>query len=262
MTDQAVEIEVARPVAWIWMNRPAVHNACDEALIEQLTAAYLHLEQQPIRVIVLAGRGANFSAGADIGWMKRQGMATTDANLADARLLADLFGTVARSTKPTVARVHGKALGAGVGLIAACDIAIGSSDASLGLPEVRLGLIPATIAPYVLRAIGERHARRLFQTGERIDATTAERIGLLHQVVPSDQLDKQLDATISSLLAGAPQAQAEAKALIDAVANQPISPPLIEDTAQRIAFRRAQPEAKEGLTAFLEKRSAAWVPRP
>jgi methylglutaconyl-CoA hydratase len=261
MTEQAVEIEVAGSVAWIWMSRPAVHNACDEAFIEQLTAAFLHLAQQPIRIIILAGRGANFSAGADIGWMKRQGMATAEANLSDARLLARLFDTIAKSTTSTIARVHGKALGAGVGLIAACDIAIGSNDASLGLPEVRLGLIPATIAPYVVHAIGERHARRFFQTGERIDAATAERIGLLHQVVPPDDLDRQIETIISSLLAGAPQAQAEAKTLIDAVANQPISPELIEATAQMIAHRRAQPEAREGLSAFLEKRPAAWVPK-
>jgi methylglutaconyl-CoA hydratase len=254
MTEQAVEIEVAGSVAWIWMSRPAVHNACDEAFIEQLTAAFLHLAQQPIRVIILAGRGVNFSAGADISWMKRQGMATTEANLADARLLARLFDTIAKSTTSTIARVHGKALGAGVGLIAACDIAIGSNDASLGLPEVRLGLIPATIAPYVVHAIGERHARRFFQTGERIDAATAERIGLLHQVVPPDDLDRQIETIISSLLAGA-------KTLIDAVANQPISPELIEATAQMIAHRRAQPEAREGLSAFLEKRPAAWVPK-
>jgi len=262
MTPKAIDIEYSGPVARIWMNRPSVHNACDEVLIEKLTEAFLNLEQPHIRVIVLAGRGSSFSAGADIDWMKRQGMASVESNLTDARSLANLFATISRSSKTTIACVHGKALGAGVGLIAACDIAIGAGDTVLGMPEVRIGLIPATIAPYVLRAIGERHARRLFQTGERIDAATAEKIGLLHRIVEPDQLDVQLERIVSDILKGSPQAQLAAKELIAAVANQVISPALIEETAQLIASRRAEPDAKEGLSAFLEKRPAAWVPRP
>jgi len=259
MTQRAIDIEYRNSVAWIWMNRPAVHNACDEALIAELTEAYSNLEQSDVRVILLAGRGPSFSAGADVDWMRRQGIASVESNLADARLLANLFAAISQSSKATIARVHGRALGAGAGFIAACDIAIGTSDAVIGMPEVRLGLIPATIAPYILRAIGDRHARRLFQTGERIDASTAERIGLLHQVVQPDHLDEQIERTVSDLLAGSPQAQRAAKALIAAVANQPISPELIEQTAQLIASRRAAPDAKEGLSEFLEKRPAAWV---
>lgn len=262
MTLRTIDIEYSGPVARIWMNRPTVHNACDEALIEELTETFLNLEKPNIRVIILAGRGPSFSAGADIEWMKRQGMASVESNLADARLLANLFATISRSSKTTIACVHGKALGAGVGLIAACDIGVGASDSVLGIPEVRIGLIPATIAPYVLRAIGERHARRLFQTGERIDASTAERIGLLHQVVEPDHLDEQVERIVSDILKGSPQAQLAAKSLITAAANQAISSDLIEQTAQLIASRRAEPDAKEGLSAFLEKRPAAWVPLP
>jgi methylglutaconyl-CoA hydratase len=262
MNASAVEIEYADAVAWIWMNRPQVHNAFDEALIEELTGAFLELGTRAnVRVIVLAGRGKSFSAGADVDWMKRQGAASEEDNFADALRLANLFRTIAVCAKPTIARVHGTAMGGGVGLVAACDIAIGSSVAVFAMSEVRLGLIPATIAPYVLRAIGERHARRLFQTGERIDAATAQGMGLLHQVAPPEELDEQVEVMIRHLLAGGPRAQKAAKELIDAVANEPITNALVEDTARRIANCRAQPEASEGLNAFLEKRHAAWVSR-
>lgn len=257
----AVEMEYEDAVARIWMNRPQVHNAFDEALIEELTQAFVELgTRTDVRVIVLSGRGKSFSAGADVEWMKRQGAATEEANVADARRLAALFHTIAASPKPTIARVQGAAMGGGIGLVAACDIAIGSSAAVFAISEVRLGLIPATIAPYVLRAIGERQARRFFQTGERMDAATAEKVGLLHQVASPEALDEHVGAAVHHLLAGAPLAQRSAKELIDAVANEPITPELIEDTARRIAHRRAQPEASEGLSAFLEKRQAAWVP--
>lgn len=262
MSDRTIEIEHRGPVVWVWLNRPEVHNAFNAALITELTEAFLDLgANASVRVIVLAGRGRSFSAGADVQWMKEQGAASIQDNTADARRLATLFETIACSPKPTVARVHGAALGGGVGLVSACDVAIGSAQAVLATSEVRLGLIPATIGPYVIRAIGGRHARRLFQTGERIDAATAERIGLLHEAVTAENLDGRVQAVIDAILAGAPNAIRAAKELINAVEERAISKDLIEDTAQRIAQRRADPEAAEGLSAFLEKRPAAWVAR-
>lgn len=261
MSDQALEIERAGSVAWIWLSRPEVHNAFDAELITELTDAFAALGRaSDVRLIVLAARGRSFSAGAQVQWMQQQGAASASENAADARRLAMLFQTIAESPKPTIARVHGAALGGGVGLVAACDIAIGASTAVFATTEVRLGLIPATIGPYVIRAIGERHARRFFQSGERFDAKMAERIGLLHEVVEPEQLDRRLHEVIHALLAGAPMAQSEAKELIVAIANRPMGEDLIEDTAQRIARRRADAEAMEGLAAFLEKRSASWVP--
>lgn len=262
MSERAIDIERQGPVAWIWLSRPEVHNAFDATLIERLTAAFVDLGRDAdVRVLVLAARGESFSAGAQVQWMKEQGVASKQQNAADARKLARLFESIAASPRPTIARVHGAAFGGGVGLVAACDIAIGSSNAVFATTEVRLGLIPATIGPYVVRAIGERQARRLFQTGERIDAATAQRIGLLHEAVAPEQLDERIGMLIDSLLAGAPLAQREAKELIDAIANRPVTAELMDDAAQRIAERRAQPEAAEGLSAFLEKRPAAWVPQ-
>lgn len=260
MSERTIQIEMQDAVAWVWLNRPEVHNAFDALLIEELTKAFAAFgEDASVRAIVLAGRGRSFSAGADVEWMKQQGAASLEDNTADARQLAVLFQTIAVCPKPTIARVHGAALGGGVGLVAACDIAIGSVSAMFATSEVRLGLIPATIAPYVVRAIGERQARRLFQTGERIDASTAARIGLLHEAVAADELDARMQAVSEAILAGAPHAQKAAKELIEAVAQKPITAELIEDTAQRIAHQRAEPEAREGLRAFLEKRPAAWM---
>ena len=262
MSDRSIEIERQGPVAWIWLSRPEVHNAFDAALIEELTEAFVSLGGDPeVRAIVLAGRGKSFSAGAQVQWMRAQGAASREQNAADARRLANLFQTISTSPKPTLARVHGAALGGGVGLVAACDIAIGAITAVFATTEVRLGVIPATIGPYVIRAIGERQARRFFQTGERMVAATAERIGLLHEAVAPESLDERVSAVLEAILAGAPKAQQEAKYLIEAIANRPITAALIEDTAQRITARRADAEAAEGLSAFLEKRPAVWVPK-
>jgi methylglutaconyl-CoA hydratase len=259
MSGRTIEIERSGAVAWIWMNRPEVHNAFDPVMIAELTEAFVLLgASADVRVIVLAGRGKSFSAGADAEWMRQQGAASIEENTADARRLATLFHTLYELPKPTVARVQGAAIGGGLGLVAACDIVIASEDAQCATSEVRLGLIPATIAPYVVRAIGERHARALFQTGERIDAATGHRIGLLHAVAPADQLDEQVQRAIESLLRGAPEAQCAAKQLVDTVTNRPITAELIEETVRQIASRRASSEAREGLDAFLEKRSPAW----
>ncbi len=261
MSERIVEIETQGAVARVWMNRPSVHNALNESMIDELAEAFFFLREDPhVRIIVLSGRGKSFSAGADVEYMKQQGSATRNANLENARLLAEMFRTIAASPKPTVARVNGAAIGGGLGLISCCDIAIASSTATFAASEVRLGLIPSTIAPYVLRGMGSRHARRLFQTGERIDAAHAQRIGLVHEVAEPDQLDTVLQSMLDALLAGAPGAQSAAKNLIDAVADRPITRELIEDTAVRIADIRSNPEAGEGLSAFLEKRSPDWVP--
>lgn len=252
-----------RQVAWLWMNRPQVHNAFDEALIAELTAAFVALgEDEAVRVIVLAGQGKSFSAGADLHWMRRQAGASLDANRADARRLAALFRTIAQCPKPTLARVHGAALGGGMGLAAACDLCVASTAASFATSEVRLGLIPSAIGPYVLRALGERQALRYFQTAERIEATRARELGLVHEVAEPEALDAAVQQMVDALLAGGPKAQAASKALIAAVAQRPIDDALVEDTAQRIATLRATPEALEGVSAFLDKRAAAWHGKP
>jgi len=265
MSYTTVEIErrcttIGTSVAWLWMNRAEAHNAFGETLIAELTAALHELENDAkVRVIVLAGRGKSFSAGADLNWMKRQGSASMEDNLADARRLAELFRTLAECAKPTIARVHGAAMGGGMGLAAACDMCVASSNARFATSEVGIGLIPAVISPYVVRAIGERQAYRYFQTAELISAARAREIGLAHEVAEPERLDAQVEAIIASLLTGGPQAQAASTELIRAVANRPVTAELIDDTAQRIARLRATPEAKEGLTAFLEKRAPAWA---
>lgn len=256
-----IQIERQGPVATVWMNRPEVHNAFNETLIEQLTAAFQQLDDDAsVRVVVLGGRGKSFSAGADLDWMKRLGEASVDDNIADALKLAGLFRAIAECRKPTVARVQGAALAGGTGLVSACDVAIAAQRAQFGISEVRVGLIPATIGPYLLRAIGERQATRYFQTAERFDAQRALALGLVHEVVPDDQLDAKVGEVVQSLLQGAVGAQAAAKDLIRAIAHQPVTDAVVRDTAERIARLRGLPEAKEGLRAFLEKRPAAWVP--
>jgi len=261
MNYQSLKIDRRGASVWIWMNRPDVHNAFDEALIAELTAAFTELDaDEDVRAIVLAGEGKSFSAGADLNWMKRQGASTPYQNLTDARKLAALFRTISACRTPTVARVHGAALGGGMGLASACDICVASTKAQFATSEVRLGIIPAAIGPYVLRAIGERQAYRYFQTAERISAERAREIGLAHEVGPLEELDARVQQVVDALLLGGPMAQAAATELIRAVANRPIDDAMVEDTARRIATLRATPEAAEGLGAFLAKRPAAWTP--
>lgn len=260
MPYQTLELESAGPVTTLWMNRPTAHNAFDETLIADLTAACRTLDADPtVRVVILAGRGKSFSAGADLNWMQRASAQGVDENLAGARALAHMLRTLAEMKKPTIARIQGAALGGGMGLAAACDIAVASADAVFATSEVRLGIIPATISPYVLRAIGARQALRYFQTGERMDAARAKEIGLVHEVVAPDQLDAKVAEIAAALLLGGPLAQAAAKELIRAVDHQPVNDNLLEDSAHRIAHLRATPEAREGIAAFLEKRSPAWI---
>jgi methylglutaconyl-CoA hydratase len=252
-------IESAGGIATIWMNRTELHNAFDGVLIEELTRACLTMEADPaIRLVVLAGRGKSFSAGADLNWMKRAAAYTGEENLRDARALANMLRTLSGLSKPTVARVHGAALGGGMGLAAACDICIASGNASFATSEVKFGIIPATISPYVIRAIGERQARRYFLSAERISAGCALELGLAHEVVEPEQLDAKVAEVAAALLAGGPLAQKAAKEMIGAVANRPLTEELVEDTAQRISRLRCSDEAREGLGAFLEKRQPNW----
>jgi methylglutaconyl-CoA hydratase len=260
MDYQTLKIDPRGASAWIWMNRPDIHKAFDETLIAELTAAFTALDaDNAVRAIVLAGEGKSFSAGADLNWMKRQGAAPLEQNLADARKLATLFSTISACRTPTLARVHGAALGGGMGLASACDICVASTKAQFATSEVRLGLIPAAIGPYVLRAIGERQAYRYFQTAERITAERACAIGLAHEVASPEELDARVQQVVDALLLGGPVAQAAATELIRAIANRPIDDSVIEDTARRIATLRSATEAAEGLDAFLAKRPAAWI---
>ncbi|WP_434514309.1 enoyl-CoA hydratase/isomerase family protein [Dechloromonas sp. ARDL1] len=255
-----LEIELKGPVATVWMNRPDLHNAFDETLITELTAAFMALDDDAdIRAVVLAGRGKSFSAGADLNWMRRAANNGIDENLNDARALAHMLRTIAEMKKPTIARVQGAALGGGMGLASACDIAVASTKAVFATSEVKFGIIPSAISPYVLRAIGARQAYRYFQSAERIDAARAREIGLVHEAVEPEQLDAKVQEIVDALQIGGPAAQAAAKALIRAVNNQPINDHVVEDTAHRIAHLRATPEAREGISAFLDKRQPNWM---
>ena len=249
-----------RGVATLTLNRPALHNAFDDALIESLLLALAAIEDDPaVRAVVLRSEGKSFSAGADLNWMRRMAGYDREQNRNDALQLAALMARLNGLNKPTIARVQGAAFGGGVGLVACCDIAVAAERALFALTEVRLGLLPAVISPYVIAAIGERAARRYMLTGERFDAAEALRIGLLHEAVPEDQLDSALERLLESLLKGGPQALTKAKELIFAVSRRPAGEALIADTAERITDVRASDEGREGVGAFLEKRPPAWV---
>lgn len=255
----ALQTDLNQGVATIRLNRPDVHNAFDDALIAQLTAELQRVDALPeTRVIVLAANGKSFSAGADLNWMKRMASYSEEENLRDARALANLMRTLHGTRKPTIARVNGAAFGGGVGLVACCDIAIAAKEVLFCLSEVRLGMIPSVISPYVVAAIGERAARRYFLTAERFDADEAKRIGLIQGVVPAAQLDEAVNAMASHLLKAGPNALAEAKRLITDVSRRPVDDALVEDTARRIAALRVSPEGREGIAAFLEKRPPNW----
>ncbi|HEX6144783.1 MAG TPA: enoyl-CoA hydratase-related protein [Geminicoccaceae bacterium] len=249
-----------RGIVRMTMNRPEVHNAFDEHLIAEMTAALEGLGRDPeVRAVVLTGAGKSFSAGADLDWMRRMAERGLEANLADARGLARLMQALYALPKPTIAAVNGAALGGGLGLICASDLALAVDDVVLGTTEVRLGLIPSVIGPYVVAAIGPRHARRLMVTGERVDAAEAARIGLIHRVVKKNRLDEEVEGCLGELLKNGPLAMAAAKRLVQDLTHQPISEAVIDDTAQRIARIRGSEEGREGIAAFLGKRSPAWL---
>lgn len=259
---ETLEVTLRNTIAIVALNRPEVHNAFNETLIAELTAALGALgADERVRAVVLLGAGASFCAGADLNWMKRMASFSLAQNRADAKALAAMLATLNELPKPTIARVHGSVFGGGVGLVACCDVAIANHDATFALSEVKLGLIPATISPYVIEAIGARAARRYFLTGERFTAAEAHRLGLLHDIVAPAELDLRVNEVLGFVVTAGPCAQAECKRLIRAVANRPIEPRLIVETANRIASVRASPEAAEGVAAFLGKRKAAWVPR-
>jgi methylglutaconyl-CoA hydratase len=248
-------------VARVMLDRPEIRNAFDDALIAALTSALRELDADPgVRAVVLGGNGPAFCAGADLNWMKRMAGYGYEQNLADAQALALMLKTLDRMAKPTIARVHGPAFAGGVGLVAACDIAVGVPEAKFCLSEAKLGLSPATISPYVVRAMGERMARRYFLTAEVFDGVEAQRIGLLTAVSASENLDAEIGKILENLLQGGPQAMAKIKDLIRRVSAGPIDDAMIEDTAARIAEIRVSPEGREGIASFLEKRKPAWKP--
>ena len=259
MAEDTVLVTVEGAVATVTLNRPETHNAFDDALIARLTHALEDVgARDDVRVVVLAGRGKSFCAGADLAHMKKAAGFSQAENVADAKALARLLMVLGGLPKPTVALVHGPAYGGGVGLVSACDIALAAETASFALTEVRLGLIPAAISPFVIGAIGESHARRYMLTGERFGADVAARIGLVHEVVPADELAARGAAVIATLLQCSPDAHRRAKALIDAVSGRPIDQALADDVAHRIAAARASDEGREGIAAFLEKRAPRW----
>ena len=260
MNYERIEVERDGPVARVWLNRPEVRNAFDGLMVTELRTALFELKDDDrTRVIVLGGRGAAFCAGADLQWMKAMAEAGHDENLREAQALADLFFTVYESPKPIVCRVHGAALGGGAGLVAAADIPVAALGTQFGFTEVRLGILPAVISPYVLRKIGESAARELFLTGERFEAVKAQEIGLVRAAVPPEDLDGAVYGRVQELLKAGPTAVAEAKALIREVTFQRVED-LQRYTVEAIADIRVSPEGQEGMRAFLEKRKPRWVP--
>ncbi|MHB1220094.1 MAG: enoyl-CoA hydratase/isomerase family protein [Alphaproteobacteria bacterium] len=258
MSDAILVSVDANGRATVTLNRPEIHNAFDDALIARLSETFESLGgRDDVRVVVVAANGKSFSAGADLGWMRRMANYSEAENRADAERLARLIHVLDSLPKPTVARVQGAAIGGGVGLVAACDVAVASEAASFALSEVRLGLIPAVISPYVIGAIGPRQARRYMLTAERFDAAEAKRIGLVHAAVPAAELDAAVDSVVAALLLGGPEAVRESKALARAVGGSP-DEAMRADTARRIARLRASPEGKEGVSSFLEKRKPRW----
>jgi methylglutaconyl-CoA hydratase len=249
----------ARGVATITLNRPEVHNAIDDVSIAELSHELNRLaDDSAVRVLVLTGAGASFSAGADLNWMRRMGGFSPAENLADAMGLAAMLRRLNDFPKPTVARVNGAAFAGGVGLVSCCDIAIASADAVFSVSEVRYGLVPGTIGPYLVAAIGSRHARRLFQTAERFSADEARRIGLIHETVARAELDTLVEKFVAMLLEGGARSQAVSKRLALDLAHRDVDDEIVRSTSQASADARAGAEGREGTTAFLEKRKPSW----
>jgi methylglutaconyl-CoA hydratase len=254
-----LNVDISGGVARVTLNRPEVRNAFDDALIASLTRTFVQVgNDSEVRAVVLTGNGPAFCAGADLNWMKRMAGYGYEENLADAQALATMLATLERTPKPTIARVHGPAFAGGTGLVAACDIAVGTPQAKFCFSEAKLGLSPATISPYVIRAIGERMARRYFLTAEIFAAEEAFRIGMLSVLVQEQELDSTIDGLLKHLLAGGPESHAKIKDLVRAVSRRPVDDALGAETAKRIAEIRVSPEGREGIASFLEKRKAAW----
>jgi methylglutaconyl-CoA hydratase len=260
MNFETLQIDLSHRVAVVWMNREKVRNAFNETMIAEITQAFAALGvDDGVRAIVLAGHGPAFCAGADLDWMRRMSTYSLDDNRRDARTLADMLRTIHDCPRLTVARVHGDAYAGGMGLVSACDIAVGSFNASFCLSETRLGLLPATISPYVMRAIGERASRRYMLTAEKFDASEAFRLGLLHEITPPDELDTRINTILGALMVTSDAAVAATKTLIRDVAGRPIDDALAADTAERIARIRASDDGREGIASFLAKRKPRWL---
>lgn len=257
-------IELRRPsahVAEVWLNRPAVRNAFNEELIAALQTSFAALSAEPdLRVIVLAAHGKAFCAGADLNWMRAMADYSWDQNRADAQKLADMLWTLDQCPVPIVGRIQGDCYAGGMGLAAVCDVVVAVDSATLCLSEARLGLLPGTISPYVVRALGAQASRRYMVTAERFSAHEALRHGFVHEAVPAEQLDATVAQLVSTLAANGPAASRACKRLVQDVAGQPITPALRAETARRIADIRASDEGKEGLQSFLDKRSPGWLP--
>jgi methylglutaconyl-CoA hydratase len=260
MTYQTLDIAIADKVATVTLNRPEQRNAFNEAAIAELALAFDDLGRNDIvRVIVLAANGPAFCAGADLNWMKKMAGYSQDENQADAARLADMLRTIYLCPKPVIAKVQGDCYAGGMGLAAACDIVVAADAANFCLSEVRLGLIPATISPYVIKAMGENAARRYFLTAERFSAAEAHHIGFAHEVVAAAALDTTVAALVMTLASNSPHAVREAKKLVREVAGKPVDDALLADTANRIADIRASDEGREGVASFLEKRKPSWL---
>lgn len=260
MRFQTLDVTREHYVATVTLNRPAVRNAFNEDAIAEIALAFRELgEDDGIRAIVLAAKGPTFCAGADLNWMKKMAAYTHEENRADAGQLAEMLRTIYFCPKPVVAKVQGDCYAGGMGLVAACDIAIAVEEANFCLSEVKLGLIPATISPYVIKAMGEQAARRYFLTAERFTAQEALRIGFVQSVVSAEALDGAADEMVKALVSASPNAVKEAKRLVREVAGQPLTDALIADTAERIAVIRASDEGREGVKSFLEKRKPGWL---
>lgn len=258
---QNIVTEIDNDVGIITLSRPDRHNAFDDVAVVELLQALAGMEADAgVRAVVLSSAGRTFCAGADLSWMQRAAGYGAEENQRDAKVMAEMLKKLARLSKPTVARVHGQANGAGLGLVAACDIAIATFDTQFALGEVRLGLLPAVVAPYLLAAVGERHARRYMLTGETFSAAEAYRLGLVHEMVADEAaLDLAVGQVVDDLLQGAPKALAECKGLVRDLAGWRIGDEVVAETAARSARRRASEEAREGMAAFLAKRPPAWA---
>lgn len=256
-------LEVSRPspqVARVFLNRPEVRNAFNETCIAELQRVFTEFgHDDALRVIVLGGHGKAFCAGADLAWMRAMADFTWEQNHADAQALAEALWAVYRCPVPVIARVHGDCFAGGVGLAAACDVLLATETASFCLSEARLGLLPATISPYVIRALGEQASRRFFVTAERFSAVQAQALGFVHAVCPDDEIDAKVGELVASIAANGPLAVRACKQLVQDVAQRPIDPALREETARRIADVRAGAEGKEGVQSFLDKRKPGWV---
>ncbi|MBX3620243.1 MAG: enoyl-CoA hydratase/isomerase family protein [Rhizobacter sp.] len=255
-----LDIQRTGVIARVFLNRPEVRNAFNDAVIAELTAAFTELGADPtLRAIVLGGHGKAFCAGADLSWMRAMADYSWEQNRADAQALADMLYTVWRCPVPVVGRLHGDCYAGGVGLAAVCDVLVASDAAAFCLSEARLGLLPGTISPYVIRAMGEQAARRYFVTAERFSAAQAHALGFVHELCAAEALDAKVDEVVAALCANGPMALRACKALVQDMAGLPIDEALRAETARRIADIRASDEGREGVQSFLSKRKPAWL---